>query len=76
MTYLDMSGPAALSLDDGVESQVKYFLMRRHVGSAILTPRHLANGKSIAFDEVGDSAYLVFIGDSWVFMGGTASLNR
>jgi hypothetical protein len=48
--------------------------MKTDGGAATLTPSNLYNGTTITFDDVGDSADLIFADGQWVFLGGTATL--
>jgi hypothetical protein len=73
-TYLVTTGANALTLADGVEGQEKLIVMKTDAGDGTLTPTNLYNGATLTFDDVGDSAYLVFMDSQWVFMGGTATL--
>lgn len=68
------SGPNALTLADGAEGQFKMIVMKTDDGDGVLTPTNLANGTTITFDDVGDSAFLFFTNSAWHFMGGTATL--
>jgi len=75
VTLVDTTGgAAALTLADGVEGQVKNVVMSVDVGDGTLTPDNLGNGTTITFDDVGDSATLLFTNSAWHFMGGTATL--
>ena len=62
------------SLADGVEGQHKSIVMETDGGVGTLTPTNLGNGSTITFDDVGDSAELLFTNAAWHFMGGTATL--
>lgn len=73
-TLIVTTGANALTLADGVEGQVKFLVMKTDGGDGTLTPANLYNGTTITFNDVGDSAHLVFIDGQWVFMGGTATL--
>ena len=64
----------ALTLADGTEGQVKFIVMKTDGGDGTLTPTNLGNGTTITFDDVGDSAFLLFTNSAWHFMGGTATL--
>jgi hypothetical protein len=69
------SGPNALSLADGYyDGQIKVIVMKTDDGAGVLTPTHLGNGTTITFDDVGDSAHLIFTNSAWHFIGGTATL--
>jgi hypothetical protein len=72
--FIETDSGDLLTLADGTEGQEIYLLMTVDLGNAILTPDNLANGSTLTFDDVGDSAHLVFMDGSWVFMGGTATL--
>ena len=73
-TLIVTTGIDALTLADGVEGQHKYIVMKTDVNDGTLTPTNLANGTTITFDDVGDSAHLLFTNSAWHFMGGTATL--
>ena len=73
-TWVNTTGTDALTLADGKEGREKYIVMRTDGGVGTLTPTNLKNGTTITFDDVGDSAHLVFTDGDWVFMGGTATL--
>jgi hypothetical protein len=64
----------ALTLPDGTEQQKLYIIMKTDAGTGTLTPSNLGNGTTITFDDVGDSAHLIFTNSNWYFMGGTATL--
>jgi len=68
------TGADALTLADGEEGQVKYIVMKTDGGVGTLTPSNLGNGSTLVFDDVGDSAYLIFTNAAWHFLGGTATL--
>lgn len=73
-TSIVTTGAAALTLVNGEDNQEKSLVMTISGGDAVLTPDNLANGTTVTFSNVGDSAELKFISGSWVFMGGTATL--
>ena len=74
ITHIVTTGVNALTLADGVGAQKKFIVMKTDGGDGTLTPTNLGNGSTITFDDVGDSAYLVFTNSAWHFMGGTATL--
>ena len=74
ITWIATDGKNALTLADGIEGQRKSLVMTGDTGDGTLTPRGLANGSTITFDDVGDSAELLFTNGAWHFMGGTATL--
>lgn len=73
-TMVATTGVNALTLADGYDGQEKWLTMKTDNGDGTLTPDNLNNGTTITFDDVGDSAYLVFFNNGWNFMGGTATL--
>ena len=75
VTHVVTTGVNALSLADATtDGEVKYIVMKTDGGDGTLTPTSLANGTTITFDDVGDSAHLIFTNSAWHFMGGTATL--
>ncbi len=74
VTHVVTTGTDALTLADGTEGQPKTIVMKTDGGVGTLTPTSLANGTTITFDDVGDSAELMFTNGAWHFMGGTATL--
>ena len=74
VTHLVTTAADAYTLADGEEGQLKYIVMKTDGGDGTLTPTNLGNGTTITFDDVGDSAHLLFTNGSWHFMGGTATL--
>jgi hypothetical protein len=73
-TLLVTTGANALTLANGREGQRKRIVMKTDGGTGTLTPTNLYNGATLTFDDVGDSADLIFTDGQWVFMGGTATL--
>jgi len=74
VTHVATTGTDALTLSDGVSGQRKMLVMTADSGDGTLTPTSLGNGSTITFDDVGDSADLLFTNAAWHFMGGTATL--
>ena len=64
----------ALTLADGSEGQHLYLVMITDSGDGTLTPTNLAGGTTITFDDVGDTAHLLFTNAAWYMIGGTATL--
>ena len=71
-TFIVTTGAAAITLADGVENQRKFLVMKTDGGAATLTPSNFANATTIIFDDIGDSADLIFANGSWHWIGGTA----
>jgi hypothetical protein len=74
VTHVVTTAADALTLADGTEDQIKFIVMTTDGGNGTLTPTNLGNGSTITFDDVGDSAFLLFTNGSWHWMGGTATL--
>lgn len=63
------SGVQALTLADGAMGQKMDVMMKTDGGDSVITPANLSAGTTITFDDVGDSARLVFDGVSWQTIG-------
>ena len=74
VTHVTTTAADALTLADGTSGQRKFIVMIADGGDGTLTPTNLGNGTTITFDDVGDSADLLFTNGAWHFMGGTATL--
>lgn len=74
VTHVATTGVDALTLADGLDGQEKYIVMITDGGAGTLTPSNLGNGTTLTFDDVGDSAHLLFTNGAWHFLGGTATL--
>ena len=74
ITWLVTNAANALTLADGAEGQIKYIIMKTDGGDGTLTPANFGNGSTITFNDVGDSAHLLFTNAKWYFMGGTATV--
>ena len=62
----------ALSLANGANGQLKIVTMVADGGDGILTPTTFANGSTITFNDVGDSAILVYnTTGGWAVVGST-----
>ena len=73
-THIVSTGVNALTLADGDSGQIKFIIMKTDAGDATLTPTNPGNFATIVFNDVGDSAQLLFTNGKWHFMGGTATL--
>lgn len=69
ITWVVTTGADALTLADGVEGQTKYIVMKTDGGDGTLTPSNFAQGTTITFNDVGDSAQLLFTNASWHIVG-------
>jgi len=63
------SGVQALTLADGVIGQIMDIAMKADGGDSVITPATLGAGTTITFDDIGDSARLMFDGVSWQTIG-------
>ena len=74
VTLITTAGAIALTLDDGVEGQIKHIVCISYVGDATLTPTNLLGGDTITFGAEGETATLLFTNDAWVKLSGIATL--
>ena len=68
-TNTDNSGNNAVTLAGGTSGQVKILYTKVETSSGqttVVTPAAFANGTTITFDAVGDSAILYYNGSTWV----------
>jgi len=75
ITHIDTDGVDAYTLVDGAEGQEKFVVMTGDDGDGTLTPTNPGNFATLTFNDVGDSAHLLFTNSAWHFMGGTATLS-
>jgi len=73
------SSTGALGLGDGKEGDRTTIIMIADAGtSGVITHNgstvNLGNASTITFDDVGDSAEMLFTNGSWHFLGGTATV--
>ena len=73
-TFIVTTTTSALTLANGTENQKKLIVMKTDGGDATLTPSNIGIGTNIVFDDVDDSADLVFMNGKWHMIGGTATL--
>ena len=60
ITQVTTTGAQALTLANGTNGQIKIITMVADGGVGTLTPATFANGTTLAFNDVGDSAMLVY----------------
>ena len=68
-TNTDNSGNNAVTLAAGTAGQIKILYTKVETSSGqttVVTPAAFANGTTITFDAVGDSAILYYNGSTWV----------
>ena len=70
ITWIVSSTAIALTLAAGTEGQIKFIVMKTDGGAATLTPANTpANYSAIEFQDVGDSAQLLFTNAAWHIVG-------
>ena len=65
ITEIVTTGANALTFADGVEGQIKFLVMKTDGGDGTLTPTNFASGSTITFNDVGDTAFLLFTNGNW-----------
>jgi hypothetical protein len=76
-TNLNTTGGGTYTLADGYEGQRKTITMTVDSGTdGVVTPSTFVGNPSatITFNDVGDTAELLFTAGAWVFLGGTATV--
>ena len=69
VTHIDTtSGAHAGGLADGTNGQIKIITMIADGGDSVITPTNLANGSTVTFNDVGDTAMLIFTNTNWVLV--------
>ena len=74
IVHISTVAAEAYTLADGIEGQYLLLVMIADGGAATLTPANMGNGSTVTFDDVGDTASLVFTNGGWHFIGGTATV--
>ena len=74
ITELTTTGADALTLADGVEGQMKFIVMIADGGAGTLTRANPLGFATLTFDDIGDSAQLLFQNGGWHFLGGLATV--
>ena len=73
VTNTDNSGNNAVTLANGTTGMIKILYTKTETTSGqttVVTPANFANGATMTFDAVGDSAVIYFNGSNWVFLAG------
>jgi len=65
ITNITTTGSATISLADGVQGQIKQFVMITDGGDAVLTPSNRGGFANITFNDVGDTVNLLFSNSKW-----------
>lgn len=58
----------------GTNSQMKYVVMTSSSGGTYTIRGNIANNANVVFNNIGDTATLLFTNNKWFVVGGTASL--
>lgn len=71
ITHVSTTGANALTLAAGTEGQLKYVVMTADLGDGTMTVTNAAWGGAgtIKFDDVGDSAHLLYTNSKWHVIG-------
>ncbi len=69
----DASG-GTLVLPTGTDKQIKILAMISSSGGTYRVLANVANSANVVFDNVGDTATLLYTNNKWFVIGGTASL--
>ena len=62
------SGAHAGGFADGTNGQIKIITMIADGGDSVITPTNFANGSTLTFNDVGDTAMLIFTNSKWVLV--------
>ena len=65
ITNITTTGSATISLADGVQGQIKQFVMITDGGDAVLTPSNRGGFANITVNDVGDTVNLLFSNNKW-----------
>ena len=68
ITNITTTGSATISLADGVQGQIKHFVMITDAGDAVLTPLNRLGFSQITFNDVGDTVTLMFTNNKWAVL--------
>jgi hypothetical protein len=68
ITNITTTGAATISLADGVQGQIKHFVMITDAGDAVLTPLNRLGFSQITFNDVGDTVTLMFTNNKWAVL--------
>lgn len=68
ITNITTTGAATISLADGVQGQIKTFVMITDAGDAVLTPLNRLGYSQITFNDVGDTVTLMYTNNKWAVL--------
>jgi hypothetical protein len=74
-TYLSIGGtPAGITIPNGANGQIKILLTTVASGGSYTLSSNVANNANIIFNNVGDTATLMYNNNKWFMIGGTATV--
>lgn len=66
LSYVTSATPAAVTLDDGSNGQMKHIICTEAPASSVqITPTNALGFTSVTFNNVGDSITMIFTGGAW-----------
>ena len=75
ITILTIEGGGTLQIHKGTSGQTKYLLCSSVTsGEYVINNANVAGSANITFDTVGDTAHLLYYGNKWYMIGGTANV--
>ena len=69
VTTVATTGAIAITLANGAVGQIKIILFITDGGTATLTPTTMQNGTTLAFEDAGDAATLIYSTGGWAVIG-------
>ena len=74
-TYLSIGGTAAdITIPNGANGQIKILLTTTHSGGTYTLSSNVAANANIIFNNVGDTATMMYTNNKWFMIGGTATV--
>ena len=76
VTNTDNSGNNAITLANTTTGMIKFLYLKTLTGSqtSVVTPANFANGATMTFNAVGDSAILYWNGSNCIYLAGNSSV--
>ena len=74
-TYLSIGGTAAtITIPNGANGQIKILFTTAHSGGTYTLSSNVAANANIIFNNVGDTATMMYTNNKWFMIGGTATV--
>ena len=74
-TYLSIGASQAdITIPNGANGQIKILLTTVYAGGSYTLSSNVANNANIVFNNVGDTATLMYNNNKWFMIGGTATV--